>query len=102
VDSLQRTYGITWGQLVELEPQLGALLWRARRAGAECRTFNDVHRVFSPVRNELAALIGFAGASNRHPVLGSTEAYQVAYWKLHDAVAGLLPSRAGNLDQKRG
>jgi hypothetical protein len=86
---------ITWAQLVELEPRLEQLLWRARLAGAGCRTRSDVHQVFGPVRNELAELIGFHGVRYRHPVLGSTEAYQVAYWKLHEAVAGLLPGRAG-------
>jgi hypothetical protein len=52
-----------------------------------------VEGVFGPVRNELRALIGFAGRHYRHPVLGSPEAYRVAYSKLHDAVAGLLPGR---------
>jgi hypothetical protein len=28
--------GVTWQDLVELEPRLGELLWRARQAGASC------------------------------------------------------------------
>jgi len=43
------------------------------------------------VRDELVELIGFAGKHRRHPVLGSVGAYEVAYWKLYDAVAGSLP-----------
>jgi hypothetical protein len=86
---------LTWAELVELEPQLQTLLWRAREAGACCSTFTDVDRVFGPVRNELTTLVGFSGQHHRHPVLGSTQAYQVAYSKLYDAVAGLLPSRVG-------
>src|SRR5262249_33176669 len=39
-------------------------------------------------------LIGFAGRHHRHPVLGSTGAYEVAYWKPYDTVAGLVPGRA--------
>jgi anti-anti-sigma factor len=92
---VERTHGVTWGRLVELEPRLDFLLWRARLAGGGCRAFTDVDRVFGPLRNELAELIGFAGTHHRHPVLGGVGAYEVAYWKLYDAVAGLLPARAG-------
>jgi anti-anti-sigma regulatory factor len=94
VDAVQRTFRIAWAELVELEPQLESLLKRARTAGASCRTFTDVDRVFGPVRNELAALIGFAGKHHRHPVLGSVGALEVAYWKLYDAVARLVAGRA--------
>jgi anti-anti-sigma regulatory factor len=95
VDEVQRIHALTWGQLVELEPQLETLLWRTRSAVARCRTLTEVQRSFGPVRNELAGLLGFAGKHQRHPVLGSAGAYAVAYWKLYDAVAGLLPGRAG-------
>jgi hypothetical protein len=94
VDAVQRTFRVTWGELVELEPQLETLLGRARTAGASCRTFTDVDRAFGPVRNELAELIGFAGKHHRHPVLGSVGALEVAYWKLYDAVAGSVAGRA--------
>jgi anti-anti-sigma regulatory factor len=91
VDEVQRSHGIAWSELVELEPQLETLLWRARQVGAACRTFADVERAFAPLRNELTGLVGFLGKRHRHLVLGSTGAYEVAYWKLYDAVAGLLP-----------
>jgi hypothetical protein len=72
VEGVQRVYGITWLDLVELEPQLDALLWRTRLAAAvNCRTMTDLARVFGPLRNELAELIGFTGKQHRHPVLGS-------------------------------
>jgi hypothetical protein len=90
VNDVQRTFGITWAQLVELEPQLETLLGRARLAGAGCRNFAGVERAFGPLRNDLAALIGFAGRHHRHPVLGSPGAYEVGYWKLYDAVARLV------------
>jgi anti-anti-sigma factor len=95
VPHVQPTYGVTWAELVELEPQVKELLWRARLAGAGCRTSSDVERAFGPVRNELDGLIGFAGKHQCHPVLGSARAYTVACRKLYDAVAGLLSSRAG-------
>jgi hypothetical protein len=89
---------LTWARLVELEPRLQTLLLRARRAGAGCRTFSDVDRAFIPMRNKLTARIGFAGGHHRQPVLGGTAVYQVAYTKLYDAVAGLLPGRAARAE----
>ena len=76
--------------LVELDSRLAALLWEARRLCVPCGRWSDVDKAFAPIRNSLAALVGFARNGRRHPVLGSAEAYQVAYWKLYDAVAGLL------------
>jgi hypothetical protein len=93
---LERLAGVTWQDLVELEPRLGELLWRARQVGARCHCWADVGRVFSPIRNALIELVGFAEHNHRHPVLGSTGAYAVACWKLYDAVAGLLPVPAGS------
>jgi hypothetical protein len=97
VAEVQRTHGVTWDELVELEPRLKTLLWWARMAAADCRTLADVPRIFSPVRDELAGLLGFAGKHHRHPILGNTGAYAVAYWKLYDAVAGLLPREAAGV-----
>jgi hypothetical protein len=94
VSDVQSTFGVSWGQLVELEPQLETLLGRALLAGPGSRTFADVDRVFGPLRNELAALIGFAGKHRRHPILGSAGAYEVAYWTLYDAAVRLLSGRA--------
>jgi anti-anti-sigma regulatory factor len=100
VDDVERTFRITWGQLVELERELEPLLWRARIAGAKCRTFTAAHQAFAVVRDELAGLIGFAGKHRGHPVLGSLGAYEVAYWKLYDAVAGLLAGRAAGTEEQ--
>ena len=94
IQDLERARGVTWGELAGLEPQLTDLLWRARVAGANCRSREDVSRVFAPFRAALAELVGFVGRHSRHPVLGSVGAYEVAYWRLHDAVAGLLPRPA--------
>jgi hypothetical protein len=49
-----------------------------------------VDRVFSPLRNDLAELVGFPSKHARHPVLGSVGAYDVAYWKLFDSVTATL------------
>jgi hypothetical protein len=95
---VQRTYGVTWSQLVDLEPQLATLLWRARMAVAKCPTLPDTLRAFGPIRDELARLIGFAGKHHRHPILGTVAAYAVAYWKLYDAVVQLSPHRAAGAE----
>jgi anti-anti-sigma regulatory factor len=100
MEGAQGSGRVTWARLAELEPKLETLLWRARGVGAGCRTFTDADHAFGPVRNELVALIGFAGPHHWHPILGSAEAYQVAYSKLYDAVAGLLPRRAD--DSQKG
>jgi hypothetical protein len=47
--------------------------------------------VLGPICNAMSDLIGFLGEHRNHPVLGSTGAYEVAYWKLHEAVSALLP-----------
>jgi anti-anti-sigma factor len=99
---VERTYGLTWFQLIELEPQVEALLWRARLAGAKWRPFMPVEQIFGPVRDELAGLIGFAGKYRKHPVLGSVGAYEVAYWKLYDAVAGSLPGGPTEAPEAQG
>jgi hypothetical protein len=90
VNDVERTFGVSWDELVELEPELETLLGRVRLAGARGWTIADMDRGFGPLRNELAALIGFAGKHHRHPILGSVGAYEVAYWTLYDAVARLL------------
>jgi hypothetical protein len=92
---LESLSGITWSDLTTLEPRLGELLWRARQASVTCRRVSDVNGVFAPIQNTLAEMVGFTGKHHGHPVLGSPWAYQVAYWKLYDSVAGLLPSPVG-------
>jgi hypothetical protein len=88
---LERAHGVTWAQLVELEPRLNELLWKARESGSRCRCREEVSEVFSPFRNAVAELVGFRGPHRDHPVLGSGGAYEVAYWRLYEAVTGLLP-----------
>jgi hypothetical protein len=91
---LEKLFGVTWRDLVELEPALEGLLLTAQEMNAECRRWADVDQCFVPIGNRLSGLVGFAGRNHRHPVLGSTRAYEVAYWRLYEAVAGLLPARS--------
>jgi hypothetical protein len=96
VQDLERARGVTWGELVELEPRLNELLWQARAAGAGCRCREDAYRAFAPYRGALAELIGLRGRHRDHPVLGSVGAYQVAYGRLREAVSPI--PRAGMPD----
>jgi hypothetical protein len=98
---LERAHGVTWGQLTELEPRLNELLWKAQEDGARCRCREEAARVFGPFRNAVAELVGFQGRHRDHPVLGSVGAYEVAYWRLYDAVAGLLPRPPADVPQTR-
>jgi hypothetical protein len=91
---LERLSGITWCGLTALEPRLEELLWRARTASVNCNCWPDVDRLFRPVWNDLVDVVGFSSRNHRHPILGTTAAYEVAYWKLFDAVVGLLPGPA--------
>jgi len=97
VHDLERAHGVTWGQLAGLEPRLAELLWQARAGGVGCRDREDVHRVFAPFRDAVAELVGFWGRHWNCPVLGSVGAYEVAYWRLREAVAGLLPRPAAGV-----
>jgi hypothetical protein len=94
VGDLERAHGVTWAELTRLEPRLDELLWEARAEGARCHRWTDVEPVFAPFKNALAELVGFLGSHRGHPLLGSVGAYQVAYWRLHHAVSGLLPRSA--------
>jgi hypothetical protein len=88
VHDLERAHGVTWTELAGLEPRLAELLWQARADGARCRDRGDVERVFAPFRDAVAGLVGFRARQKHHPVLGSVGAYEVAYWRLREAVAG--------------
>jgi hypothetical protein len=90
VKPAQRHEPITWNKLVELEPSLAALLWRAQSVACLCRSHSDVGQVFSPFRWELAELAGFVSQNRDHPILGTIAAYQTAYDKLYDAVTAHL------------
>jgi hypothetical protein len=96
---LERTHGVTWHELVDLEPKLAQLLWESRQACVICRGQADVDRIFAPIRNSLAELVGFSRRHHWHPVLASLGAYEVAYWKLYGAVAAALLDRVGGAEK---
>jgi hypothetical protein len=90
VQDIERERGVYWLQLADLEPGLYPLLWRARQEGAACRDWPEAQRAFARIQSELTDLVGLLGRHHRHPILGTVGAYEVAYWKLYEAVTGLL------------
>jgi len=95
---LEKLFGVTWRDLVAMEPALEELLGTARQTSDIYRRWADVDRFFVRIGNALAGLVGLAGKNHRHPILGSAKAYEVAYWKLYDAVACLLPTRTAGAE----
>jgi hypothetical protein len=88
VKDIEDMHGVTWEQLAALEPELTELLTFARMVGNGCRKWHDVERGFTQFKNDIVKLVGFCGKHRGHPVLGTRAAYEVTYWKLHNAVAG--------------
>jgi anti-anti-sigma factor len=95
IEELERTHSVTFWRLVELEPRLELLMLQASHAGRACRTQADVDREFSPLRNRLGTLIGFSSQHNRHRILGSVGAFEVAYWNLYGVLMNYLPQERG-------
>src|SRR5579871_1233948 len=87
VKTRERMHGITWAELVALEPELQRLLDLAHGVGDGCRTWWDVERGWTQFKREIAGLVGYFGKYRGHPILGTVAAYDVVYWKLHNAVA---------------
>jgi hypothetical protein len=98
---LEKLFGVTWRDLVAMEPALEELLGTARQTSVICRRWADVGRFFVPIGNALAGLVGLAGKNQRHPILGSAKAYEVAYWKLFDEAVGALPARFDGVEAAR-
>jgi hypothetical protein len=88
VKDMERIHGVRWDELVAAEPELERLLKVARMVGDCCRNWRDVERGWGQFKNDIAGLVGYFGKHRGHPLLGTVAAYDVTYWKLHNAVAG--------------
>jgi hypothetical protein len=84
---MESMHNMTWAELAGLEPELNDLLAVARLVGNSCRTWRDVERGWSQFKSDVARLVGLLGENRQHPVLGTVAAYDVVYWRLHNAVA---------------
>ena len=77
---------LTWEVLVELEPRLESLLNRVLAARPTRRRGANYEGIWGQFKDPLSDLVGYFLPSNRDPRLRSTEAYDVAYKKLHNAL----------------
>jgi hypothetical protein len=84
---MEDIHGVQWSELVKLEPELDTLLTFARMVGDAWRNWRDVEKGWGQFKNDIARLVGFCRKNRTHPVLGTRGAYEVVYWKLHNAVA---------------
>ncbi len=87
VKDMERIHKTTWDRLAELEPELNTLLADARSVGQFCQSWRDVEKNWTPFKNPIHRLVGLFGKHQGHPELGTVAAYDVTYWKLHNAVA---------------
>ena len=87
VREMEKIHNIKWEQLAAEEPELDRLLSIAQMVGNACRSWHDVERGFNQFKNDILRTVGFQSKHNNHPVLGTVGAYNVVYWKLHNAVA---------------
>jgi len=87
VREMEKIHSITFKQLAAEERELDRLLSIAQMVGNACRSWHDVERGFNQFKNDILKLVGFCGKHSGHPVLGTVGAYDVVYWKLHNAVA---------------
>ena len=87
VKDMECMHKVTWDQLAELEPQLSTLLDEARSVGRCCRTWREVEKNWTPFKSPIQRVVGLFGKHRGHSVLGTVAAYDVVYWKLHNAVA---------------
>src|SRR5262245_44621745 len=83
---------LTWEQLVRLEPQLLDLLRRARATPARGKHFCANARWygygqwrFAGLKPHLLRLVGWQ-RPDKHPVLSSPEAYDLAYETVYEAL----------------
>ena len=77
---------LTWEALVELEPRLEGLLGRVLAARPIRRRGANYEGIWGRFKDPLSDLVGYFLPSSRDPRLRSTEAYDVAYKKLYDAL----------------
>ena len=83
---------LTWEQLVKLEPELGRLLERAKATKsrgkhfcANARWYGFGQWRFAGLKPRLLWLVGWQ-RPDKHPVLSSTEAYDLAYETVYEAL----------------
>lgn len=80
---------MTWDKLIELEPRLKALLEKAQgyhKATANDKYFCANHVWYRKLKPELVELVGNYREKEGDPFLYTSEAYDLAYQTVYDAL----------------
>jgi hypothetical protein len=92
---------LTWDRIAELEPRVLALL-------DEIKAERPLEHTFQCVWNEyhrrLSALVGWGVEGGEHPELGTSEAYNIVFHKLHAVLLydkGLIEDEKAHRDLHR-
>jgi hypothetical protein len=93
VSDIEKMHGVQWPDLVEHEPELERLLRLATMVGDACQSYADEERGWTQFKEPIANLVGFFGKNKGHPILGTRGAYDVVYWRLHNALVGDEPKQ---------
>ena len=81
IERLEQNHGITWDELVTMEPALADLLERAEN------TFGDLEKRWASFKRPIAELVGMHRRAGE-PRLHTMAAYEVAYYTLWNIVSG--------------
>ena len=84
VKRLERHHGITWNELVELEPRLDGLLCDAQCSRPLPEEEDDFNYeiAWGQFKQPIADLVGYFRHDNCDPRLTTVGAYEVAYYTL--------------------
>lgn len=85
---MEEVHGVSWDQLELLEPRIAVLLARVRAVRPSIKDEWDEERCWNRFKKPIADIVGYLGENRGHPVLGTTEAYDVVYWRLHNTLVG--------------
>lgn len=79
---------MSWKKIIEIEPRLQELYEKARKLSK--RKDKDIDRIwggFTGLKSELCRLVGY-DMDVYNEVLCTSEAYEIAYRKIYNALAG--------------
>ena len=90
---VDRSYDLTWEQLVSAEPRLGSLLEEVRMARPDDANEYELEGVWGQFKDKIAGLVGWHRRQGE-PLLQTEAAYRTAYKKFKgDGSQFLGPNR---------
>lgn len=79
---IEEMHELTWEKLVELEPRLEGLLLDAQASRPLSKRRFNYELAWCEFKQPIANLVGWHRWDDCDPVLRTTAAYDVVYWKL--------------------